>query len=89
MLRREIITKIKEHLTGDKKNALLIDGARQVGKTYIIRAILNEISADYVEINFIENKNAKELFSKENIDGGLVGGASLKAEFIDIVNYDM
>lgn len=66
MLRREIITKIKEHLTDDKKNALLIDGARQVGKTYIIRAILNEISADYVEINFIENKNAKELFSDFN-----------------------
>ena len=66
MLRREITTKIKEHLTGDKKNALLIDGARQVGKTYIIRAILNEISADYVEINFIENKNAKELFSDFN-----------------------
>ena len=30
--------------------------------------------------------NAKELFSKPNIDGGLVGGASLKADFGDIVN---
>ena len=35
----------------------------------------------------VNNKNAKELFMKENIDGGLVGGASLKEEFIDIVNY--
>ncbi|MCR5784501.1 MAG: triose-phosphate isomerase [Eubacterium sp.] len=30
--------------------------------------------------------NAKELLSKPDIDGGLIGGASLKAEFGDIVN---
>lgn len=31
--------------------------------------------------------NAKELFAQENIDGGLVGGASLKPDFCKIVNY--
>lgn len=30
--------------------------------------------------------NAAELFSMPDVDGGLVGGASLKAEFADIVN---
>ena len=35
--------------------------------------------------NILDNgKNAKELFSKKNIDGALVGGASLKSEFADI-----
>ena len=34
----------------------------------------------------VNNQNAKELFKKENIDGGLIGGASLKLEFIDMVN---
>ncbi|MCQ2610106.1 MAG: triose-phosphate isomerase, partial [Lachnospiraceae bacterium] len=34
----------------------------------------------------VNGKNAKSLFEKENIDGGLVGGASLKEEFKDIVN---
>lgn len=35
-------------------------------------------------------KNAPELFSKENVDGGLIGGASLKADdFIAIANYDL
>jgi triosephosphate isomerase (TIM) len=30
--------------------------------------------------------NAREIFSKENVDGGLIGGASLKAaDFVDIV----
>ena len=34
-------------------------------------------------------KNCKELMAKVEIDGGLIGGASLKAEdFAFIVNYD-
>lgn len=35
----------------------------------------------------VNAKNAAELFAQEDIDGGLVGGASLKAEFGNIVNY--
>lgn len=31
--------------------------------------------------------NANELFNMGNIDGGLVGGASLKEDFVSIVNY--
>ena len=34
----------------------------------------------------VNEKNAKELFKKENIDGGLIGGASLKPEFIELAN---
>ncbi|MBQ7642336.1 MAG: triose-phosphate isomerase [Clostridia bacterium] len=34
-------------------------------------------------------KNCKELMAKENIDGGLIGGASLKVkDFAEIVNYN-
>ena len=37
----------------------------------------------------VKPANAKELFNMSDIDGGLVGGASLKAEtFAQIVNYD-
>ena len=37
----------------------------------------------------VKSTNAKELFSMSDIDGGLVGGASLKAEeFSKIVNYN-
>ena len=35
----------------------------------------------------VNGKNAKELFMKPNIDGGLIGGASLTEEFVDIINY--
>ena len=37
----------------------------------------------------VKSSNAKELFTTSDIDGGLVGGASLKPEeFSKIVNYD-
>ena len=37
----------------------------------------------------VKSSNAKELFATSDIDGGLVGGASLKPEeFSKIVNYD-
>jgi len=48
-------------------------------------------SAEKVIIQYggsVKSANAKELFEMSDIDGGLVGGASLKAEeFAKIVNY--
>ena len=46
--------------------------------------------AEAVRIQYggsVSASNAAELFAKPNIDGGLVGGASLKADFGKIVNY--
>ena len=49
-------------------------------------------TADRVIIQYggsVKSSNAKELFTTSDIDGGLVGGASLKAdEFAKIVNFD-
>ncbi len=56
----------------------------------IIGKLYNDKVKDEIRIQYggsVNSKNANELFSKEDIDGGLVGGASLKEEFIDIVNY--
>ena len=47
-------------------------------------------TADSVRIQYggsVNAGNAAELFAKPDIDGGLVGGASLKADFGKIVNY--
>lgn len=49
----------------------------------------NEV-ADEVRVQYggsVNAGNANELFNMGNIDGGLVGGASLKEEFTSIVNY--
>lgn len=69
MIHRNAEKSIEKYLLSDKNKALLIDGACQVGKTYIIRELLNRHNLDYVEINFIENKKAKEVFANfENVE---------------------
>ncbi len=67
MLERRIKQEIRDFLDGDRKEALMVTGARQVGKTYIIRECAKEIYKNIVEINFVENQQAVKLF--ENITG--------------------
>ena len=62
MLYRGIETKILEWLSGDRR-ALVIDGARQVGKTYTIRRCLKQAKVNYIEINLIEDQEAKKAFA--------------------------
>ncbi len=50
-----------------------------------IAEIYDEATAEAVRIQYAGN--AAELFAQPDIDGGLVGGASLKADFGKIVNY--
>ncbi|MCD8379854.1 MAG: triose-phosphate isomerase [Lachnospiraceae bacterium] len=55
-----------------------------------IGEIYDEATAQAIRIQYggsVNAKTAADLFAKEDIDGGLVGGASLKAEFGQIVNY--
>ena len=54
----------------------------------LIRELYDDSTADEIRILYggsVNAKTAPDLFSQEDIDGGLVGGASLKAEFGDIV----
>ena len=55
-----------------------------------VAEIYDQATADSVRIQYggsVNAGNAAELFAKPDIDGGLVGGASLKADFGKIVNY--
>ncbi len=55
-----------------------------------IRDLYGAEVADQIRIQYggsVNAENAGELFAMPDIDGGLVGGASLKKEFADIVNY--
>lgn len=65
MLERHLEQEIRNFLKSDRKEALMITGARQVGKTYIIRECAKEIYKNIVEINFVENNQARKLF--ENV----------------------
>lgn len=63
MLYRKIEHLITEHLQSDSKQILLIDGARQVGKTYIIRHVGQKLFENFIEINLIEDFLGDKLFS--------------------------
>ena len=62
MLKRKIYDDLLKWKRSHGKRCLMIKGARQVGKTYIVRAFgRNEYSA-YIEINFIRQKELKAIF---------------------------
>ena len=56
-----------------------------------IKEIYDEATAEAIRIQYggsVSAASAPELFAQANIDGGLVGGASLKPDFGAIVNYN-
>ena len=68
------------------------DQAQEVCKAIrdCVREMYDDVTAEAVRIQYggsVNAGNAAELFAKPDIDGGLVGGASLKADFGKIVNY--
>lgn len=64
MIKRRADDLIRNFLLNDKR-ALLVTGARQVGKTFLIRKIAKECFENVIEINFIEQPDAIELFSEQ------------------------
>ena len=55
-----------------------------------IKELYDDATGEAIRIQYggsVNAGNAAELFAKPDIDGGLVGGASLKEEFGKIVNY--
>lgn len=65
MLYRKISAIIEEHLKSDSDKILLVDGARQVGKTFIIRHVGKKLFRNFVELNMIEDLLGDRLF--ENV----------------------
>ena len=63
MLERKAYQFLRNFFANDKR-ALLVPGARQVGKTFAIRTIGKEVFEHVVEINFLEQPDAVELFNR-------------------------
>ena len=62
MLFRKIGALIEEHLKSGDRKILLVDGARQVGKTFIIRHVGQKVFENFIEINMIEDSEGPGLF---------------------------
>ena len=67
MLKRKIINKLIDWKEGTNNKALLIKGARQVGKTTVVRQFAQENYKNFVEINFEQMPTAKQAF-EGNLD---------------------
>lgn len=63
MLFRKISDKIESHLRSDSNKVLVVDGARQIGKTYIIRYVGKKIFKNFIEINLLEDSLGDRLFT--------------------------
>lgn len=62
MLYRKIRAYIKKHLQSKEDKILLIEGAKQIGKSYIIRDVGTELYRNYVEINFVADDEGERIF---------------------------
>ena len=63
MLKRKIEGEITEYLSKPSNKILLIDGARQIGKTYIIRHVGKKYFPNYVEINLQADSTGNRTFA--------------------------
>ena len=71
MLKRKIYSRMLEWKNNHSNTCLMIKGARQVGKTFIVREFgVNEYRS-FIEINFIKQKELKDIFSG-SLDAGTI-----------------
>lgn len=77
MLKRKAMNQLEDWYVHHTKQALLVTGARQVGKTFLIREFARRHWENVVEINFYENtqaacaldsaKDSKQLFTRLSV----------------------
>lgn len=62
MLKRKIYDALLEWKNNKERECLLVQGARQIGKTFIIEEFGKKNYADYIYLNFYQNPEQKEIF---------------------------
>lgn len=84
MLYRKITSYIEDYLKSNTDKILILEGARQIGKSFSIREAGTRLYPYFVEINFVEDDEGKQLFknihSKEDfyLTLSMVAGDKLK-----------
>ena len=94
MLYRKISERLKEYFSSDSDRLLVIDGARQTGKSYIIREIGSAMFPNYIELNMEEDKVGQRIFADaKTLDDfylalGVVAGDKMKDRKSTLVFID-
>ena len=63
MLRRKIESAIRQHFESKTDRILIVEGARQVGKSFIIRHVCQDIFPHFVEINLADDYDGEKIFA--------------------------
>ncbi len=62
MLYRKITSYIEEYLKSNTDKILILEGARQIGKSFSIREAGKRLYKNFVEVNFVEDDENDQLF---------------------------
>lgn len=63
MLQRKFTTELSRFLQDEPDKIMLVNGARQIGKSYLIRYVSQQLFAHYIEINLQEDKEGVRTFA--------------------------
>ena len=63
MLYRKFASRLEQFLKNEPNKILLVNGARQIGKSYIIRYVGTRLFSNFVEINLKADKEGDGLFA--------------------------
>lgn len=64
MLYRKFSRNIEDFLINEPEKILVVNGARQVGKSFIIKEVGQRLFKNFVEVNLQEDKEGPQLFSR-------------------------
>ncbi|MBQ0114139.1 MAG: AAA family ATPase [Bacteroidales bacterium] len=98
MLFRKICTDIETHLRSGNDKIMVVEGARQIGKSYIIREVGNRLYKNFIEINFVKDDETDGLFrdihgldefyiTLSMVAGGKLGNKSDTLVFLDEIQH--
>lgn len=94
MLYRKITERIERYLKSDSNRMLMIDGARQIGKSYIIRHTGQKMFPNFIEINMEEDKLGERIFAEARTTKdfymalSVVAGDKMKERYNTLVFID-
>lgn len=79
ILYRKITKRIEDYFASKSERMLLIEGARQVGKSYIIRQVGQKTFSNYIEINMEEDKLGDRVFAQAKTTNDFYMALSISA----------
>ena len=98
MLYRKIGAEIEAHLRSDNDKIMIVEGARQIGKSYIVREVGKRLYKNFVEVNFAKDDETERMFrdirgldefymALSMVSGGKLGDRSDTLVFLDEIQH--